>query len=76
MLLGLAGSPPSIQITACSLPVSCYCFAWFGSIDPRIGYSAVTDFVLALLPWKVVWKLQMKRKERFGVAIAMSLGVL
>jgi hypothetical protein len=34
------------------------------------------DFVLALLPWKVIWKLQMKRKEKAGVAIAMSMGIL
>lgn len=34
------------------------------------------DFFLALLPWKVIWKLQMKRKEKVGVALAMSMGVL
>ncbi|KAK4149363.1 hypothetical protein C8A00DRAFT_47010 [Chaetomidium leptoderma] len=40
------------------------------------GYSGVMDFVLALLPWKVIWKLQMKRKEKVGVALAMSMGIL
>jgi len=40
------------------------------------GYSGIMDFVLALLPWKVIWKLQMKRKEKVGVALAMSMGVL
>jgi len=34
------------------------------------------DFVLALLPWKIIWNLQMKRKEKFGVALAMSMGIL
>ena len=34
------------------------------------------DFVLAFLPWKIVWNLQMKKKEKFGVATAMSLGVV
>ncbi len=34
------------------------------------------DFVLALLPWKLIWKLQMKRKEKVGVALAMSMGIL
>jgi len=33
------------------------------------------DFVLAFLPWRIVWSLQMKKKEKFGVAVAMSLGV-
>ncbi|KAK1765582.1 hypothetical protein QBC33DRAFT_425451, partial [Phialemonium atrogriseum] len=39
------------------------------------GYSAATDFVLALLPWQMVWKLQMKGKEKVGVAVAMSMGI-
>jgi hypothetical protein len=34
------------------------------------------DLVLAILPWTVIWKLQMKRKEKIGVALAMSMGVL
>ena len=40
-----------------------------------LGYSALMDFVLAFLPWRIVWSLQMKKKEKFGVAVAMSLGV-
>lgn len=43
---------------------------------PIIGYSAAMDFVLALLPWQIIWNLQMKRKEKFGVAVAMSMGIL
>ncbi|KAK0639663.1 hypothetical protein B0T16DRAFT_337083 [Cercophora newfieldiana] len=39
------------------------------------GYSAAMEFTLALLPWKVIWNLQMKRKEKFGVALAMSMGI-
>ncbi|KAG6988145.1 hypothetical protein FocnCong_v003405 [Fusarium oxysporum f. sp. conglutinans] len=38
-------------------------------------YSAATDFILALLPWAMLWNLNMKNKEKFGVAVAMSLGV-
>jgi hypothetical protein len=30
------------------------------------------DIALAMLPWKLVWKLQMKPAEKIGVAIAMS----
>lgn len=32
--------------------------------------------MLALIPWMVLWNLNMKRKEKAGVAVAMSLGVL
>lgn len=34
------------------------------------------DVVLALLPWSVIWGLQMRRKEKIGIALAMSMGVL
>lgn len=39
------------------------------------SYSALMDLTLALLPWKLIWGLQMKPKEKVGVAIAMSCGV-
>ncbi|KAK3293971.1 uncharacterized protein B0H64DRAFT_418034 [Chaetomium fimeti] len=39
------------------------------------GYSALMDFTLALLPWKFLWGLQMKRKEKLGAGLAMSMGV-
>ena len=34
------------------------------------------DLTLAMLPWKVIWKLQMRRAEKIGIAVAMSMGVL
>lgn len=34
------------------------------------------DMILALLPWKVVWSLQMKTREKIGVGLAMNLGML
>ncbi|CBF81448.1 hypothetical protein AN5664.2 [Aspergillus nidulans FGSC A4] len=40
------------------------------------AYSGLQDFLLALLPWTIVWNLQMKKKEKMGVAFAMSLGIL
>lgn len=33
------------------------------------------DIVLAFVPWKVIWTLTMNRKEKFGVMVAMSMGV-
>lgn len=33
------------------------------------------DLVLAFLPWKFIWSLQMSQKEKIGVVIAMSMGV-
>lgn len=34
------------------------------------------DFILALLPWQIVYSLTMKRKDKFTVAIGLSLGIL
>jgi hypothetical protein len=40
------------------------------------AYSGIMDIVLALLPWKIIWEMEMSRKERIGAICAMSLGVL
>ncbi|KAF1851398.1 uncharacterized protein K460DRAFT_362145 [Cucurbitaria berberidis CBS 394.84] len=40
------------------------------------AYCAVMDFALALLPWTIIWGLQMRLREKFGVGVAMSLGLL
>jgi hypothetical protein len=40
------------------------------------AYSGCMDILLALLPWKMIWKLQMRKKEKFGIALAMSMGIL
>ncbi|KAH8884074.1 putative integral membrane protein [Thozetella sp. PMI_491] len=39
------------------------------------AYSAVMDLTLSILPWAIVWKLQMKRTEKIGIALAMSMGI-
>ncbi|KAK3995538.1 96ca82bc-67f3-4b3a-ab36-ffe7d8f40fbe [Cladorrhinum sp. PSN332] len=40
------------------------------------GYSGAMDVILALVPWPLIWKITMGKKEKFGVAIAMSMGVV
>ena len=39
-------------------------------------WSALMDVCLALLPWRILWGLQMRTAEKIGVCIAMSLGIL
>ncbi|KAI2617649.1 hypothetical protein GGS26DRAFT_596200 [Hypomontagnella submonticulosa] len=41
-----------------------------------VVYSAAMDFALAVFPWSIVRKTQMKTQEKIGVALAMSFGVL
>ncbi|KAK3985074.1 hypothetical protein QBC44DRAFT_275969 [Cladorrhinum sp. PSN332] len=39
------------------------------------AWSALMDIILALLPWKFLWGLQMKTSEKIGVGFAMSMGI-
>ena len=34
------------------------------------------DFTLSIFPSVLIWKLRISKKEKIGVIIAMSLGVL
>ena len=34
------------------------------------------DFILAMIPWKLLVGLHMRRREKIGIGIAMSMGVL
>lgn len=40
------------------------------------AYSGIMDVVLAVIPWAILKDLQIKRKEKIGIAVAMSLGVM
>jgi hypothetical protein len=40
------------------------------------AWCAFVDFALALLPWYLIWGLQLRLREKIGLGIAMSMGVL
>lgn len=40
------------------------------------AYSGAADIALALFPWFIIWASTISRKERLGVVISMSMGVL
>lgn len=48
----------------------------FTDLSPSQVWSGAMDVVLALLPWKIIGGLVMSRKEKIGVMVAMSMGVL
>ncbi|KAJ5673993.1 hypothetical protein N7462_009432 [Penicillium macrosclerotiorum] len=59
-----------------AIPSECWPDSVFTDFSLFVGaYSGAQDFVLALLPWAIVWNLQMKKKEKLGIAFAMSLGI-
>lgn len=37
-------------------------------------WGVISDFILSLLPWIMVWKLRMKKAEKYGLAVALSMG--
>ncbi|KAK0652735.1 hypothetical protein B0T16DRAFT_369512 [Cercophora newfieldiana] len=39
------------------------------------AYSGILDLVFAIIPWQIIMRLQMARREKIGVALAMSMGV-
>ncbi|KAG7118008.1 hypothetical protein HYQ44_020232 [Verticillium longisporum] len=39
------------------------------------AYSGAMDVLLAMLPWRMIWGLELTRREKLGVLIAMSMGV-
>ncbi|KAI1336865.1 hypothetical protein F5Y15DRAFT_392436 [Xylariaceae sp. FL0016] len=41
-----------------------------------VYYSSIMDFVLALLPWKILMGMAMLRREKIGVAVAMSMAAV
>ncbi|KAJ5921117.1 hypothetical protein N7466_009443 [Penicillium verhagenii] len=40
------------------------------------AYSGCMDFILALLPWLIIWNLEMQKRDKIGIALAMSMGVV
>ncbi|CZT15673.1 uncharacterized protein RCC_01507 [Ramularia collo-cygni] len=39
-------------------------------------YNILMDFVFALFPWILTWNMDMKRKEKIGLCLTMSLGMV
>ncbi|KAK3331546.1 hypothetical protein B0H66DRAFT_546762 [Apodospora peruviana] len=54
---------------------------WAAQVGTKVwigmgAYSALMDFVLAVLPWTFLYGLALRSKEKFGILIAMSMGVI
>ncbi|TDZ18289.1 hypothetical protein Cob_v008990 [Colletotrichum orbiculare MAFF 240422] len=54
---------------------------WDKSITLNYGilnaaWCAAMDFLLALVPWKLIWGMRMRKHEKIGICVAMSLGWL
>ncbi|KAH7122107.1 hypothetical protein B0J13DRAFT_680257 [Dactylonectria estremocensis] len=49
--------------------------AYTGYKSFAAAYSGIMDIALALIPWTIIWKASLRKKEMAGVAFAMSLGI-
>ncbi|POS77771.1 hypothetical protein DHEL01_v203840 [Diaporthe helianthi] len=47
-----------------------------GIADFHMAYSAVTDFILALIPLQLIWRFRLSPTEKVGAATAMGCGIL
>ncbi|KAF2227999.1 hypothetical protein BDZ85DRAFT_187870 [Elsinoe ampelina] len=39
-------------------------------------YNIIMDFVMATFPWFITWKLNMRKVEKIGLCLTMSLGMI
>ncbi|KAF1927660.1 uncharacterized protein M421DRAFT_64860 [Didymella exigua CBS 183.55] len=39
-------------------------------------YNIIMDFVMATFPWLITWKLDMRKVEKVGLCLTMSLGMI
>lgn len=53
-----------------------HCWINFSNVGYTVGsWFVAMDFSFAILPWFVVWDLNMKQKEKITVACGLSLGI-
>ena len=83
VLMGFSAAIPWIQCSPLAkgwdptVPGTC----WAPGVGTKIwiatgAYSALMDFILAGLPWTFLWSLWMRKKEKIGIAVAMSMGLM
>ncbi|KAI5921714.1 hypothetical protein F4810DRAFT_677465 [Camillea tinctor] len=59
-----------------SIPSDCWPVYVFTQFSLFVGsYSGAQDFVFVILAWIVVWRLEMRKQERLGILLSMSLGL-
>lgn len=71
-------SSPTLPLPYRSVELIFYPLADLIMMPPstRQAYSALMDFTLAALPWTFLYHLALRNKEKFGILVAMSMGVV
>ncbi|KAK4040973.1 hypothetical protein C8A01DRAFT_35029 [Parachaetomium inaequale] len=60
-----------------AVPGSC----WAPKVGTKVwiglgAYSALMDFTLAALPWTFLYSISLKKREKMGILVAMSMGII
>ncbi|VUC24888.1 unnamed protein product [Clonostachys rosea] len=59
------------------LPGSCWEVHNLGIVNITGSiYSAATDLILGLLPWRIIWNSNLEKKKRINVGVAMSFEII
>ncbi|KHE85698.1 hypothetical protein GE21DRAFT_9974 [Neurospora crassa] len=61
---------PMVEGSCWDINVLCRYWSFSGA------WSAVTDFALVVLPWCIIWHLQVKKIEKIVLGFVLSLGLL
>ncbi|KAI5919034.1 hypothetical protein F4810DRAFT_525472 [Camillea tinctor] len=76
-IFGLAKCTPIQKVWDSKYPGTCWNLVRLNQYQLFAAfYSSIMDFVLAFLPWKILMGMAMLRREKIGVAIAMSMGAI
>ena len=70
----VAGCNPISKFWSPSTPGHCYNFIMADLIFGSMNW--ITDLVIFVLPWPIVWKLQLTRKEKIGVSLVFMSGAV
>lgn len=46
------------------------------SLTTFLVYNIVMDFMFAIFPWFITWPLSLKRGEKIGLCVTLSLGMM
>ncbi|KAL1839403.1 hypothetical protein VTJ49DRAFT_1534 [Mycothermus thermophilus] len=76
---GSMGSISIVQFFQCAVPPKPGCIDNNAVVALAVyaaAYSAFADLVLTAFPFLIIWDLQMKKREKIGVIVSMSCGVV
>jgi len=77
IILAFAQCQPTSKLWEKTLPGSCWSPNVLNYFSYWLcAYTTLTDFILAIIPIRAFWKLQMPKSTKIGVCVMMSMTML